>query len=670
MLKHNLAINILFICYTLTHGQFSEVSQVSGIMHNQISQGMMGGGAVYFDYDNDGFLDLYLTGGEASDKLYRNLGNGKFQDVSIKAGIIDYTGVANTFGVVSGDIDNDGCEDLFLSTFGDSPNLLLRNKCDGNFEDISQGAGFVESVSSTGAIFIDYNGDGYLDIYVINYIKSSEFIRDESGNITDIEIECIPNHFYRNNGDGTFTEAAQALGIDDEGCGLAIVATDFDGDGDQDIYIANDHGERVVPNVLYKNNYPDTFSEVAGNHKLDAALFGMGIAVGDYDGNGGVDYYITNIGSNVFLRETGRTTYEDVAEELEVENAMKPDGGKIVGWGTFFFDYDNDTDLDLYVANGYLRTGFFIETTPEDPDVLFENTGNGELSEVSNKMNLSSTASNRGTIYGDYDHDGDLDILAVEVSQEEMFGTQLYRNDLENTNWISFDLEATSSNRNAFGAKAVVYLKGKRLEREMSSGGSHASQHSQILHFGLGSNISVDSVKVIWPNGEIQVFESLLIGQQYYIKEGRDAEISGCTDPDNPLYNESATHNTRCLQTTVFGCMDSFAINFDPAATEDDGSCTYADGLVTAVGEFSSREINVYPNPFRNSFYLYSHRGKVYKHSIELIDVYGRKHLLVKDWEGDFTKIQATGMPAGTYFLRIFNEGDNNDVEVKRLIKF
>lgn len=507
---------------------FTEVSQSIGVDFSyQRDLPLMGGGAAFFDYDNDGALDLYLIGGVGSDALYRNNGDGTFSDVSLQAGL-SVTAVPHTMGVATGDIDNDGYRDVYVTTRF-VRNFLLKNNGDGTFTDIAGSAGLHQEAWSMSSTFGDFNQDGFLDLYVVNYVEKPQFKTDENGNIIGYAHKCFPNYLYINNGDASFTEVASQLGVDSEGCGLATAFTDYDNDGDMDIYIANDFGEYIIPNVLYRNDGPGSnsvwkFTDVSQASRANVAMYGMGIAVGDYDEDGDFDYYVTNLGRNALLKNLGNGTFQDVTSPAGVTSTYVDGSLFSTSWGTAFFDYDNDTYLDLYVNNGYIPALDFNQTSETDPSKLYKNNGNGTFSDVSQTLNVDDVDIGRGFACGDYDNDGDVDFV-LAVIRKDSVDTQaprymIFRNDNANGNhWLKIKLQGTASNRDGYGAHIKVVSNGRSWLREIDGGSSYLSQNASIAHFGLGVHTKVDSVIVYWPGGATKILENVEVDRTLEIIE-------------------------------------------------------------------------------------------------------------------------------------------------------
>ena len=498
-----------------------------------------GNGAAFFDYDDDGLLDVLIvngstlehmkTGGDQMLALYRNNGDGTFSDVTAKAGL---TKKGWGMGVCIGDIDNDGFEDIFITAFG--PNMLFRNKGDGTFTDITAQAGITGSHWSTGCSFGDYDRDGYVDLYVANYIAFDQKTVPKRGSnpfckYMGIDVMCgprglpaEPDILYRNNGDGTFTDVTQHAGIQDLGYpGFTVVFTDFDNDGWPDIFVANDSAR----NFLFHNNHDGTFSEVALFSGV--ALNGegreqsnMGVAVGDYNNDGYLDFYVTVFShdTGTLFRNNGDGTFTDATASAGFGQSSMP----YLGWGTAFVDLDNDGFLDLFVANGHVYPEidrFALGSTYYERKQLYQNLGNGTFREVTAAVGggLLIEKSSRGVAYGDYNNDGYLDLLIINLNDRPT----LLRNDGEKRNhWLTLKLIGTKSNRDAVGARATIEVGGRKQVAEVQSGGSYLSNNDSRLHFGLGRDTRVYHLEVRWPSGLIEKFENVEGDQFLVITEG------------------------------------------------------------------------------------------------------------------------------------------------------
>ena len=524
-----------FFGITIYSQTFNEVTNSIGIDHVFQQFSHMGGGAVFFDYDNDGWEDIYITSGKGKDHLYKNNGNGNFN--LITDNWLDITEQYYTTSVVSGDINNDGFRDLFVTTWRGEDNsgalernLLFVNNGDGTFSENGIESGLNFDSFSMGSAMLDYDNDGYLDIYTINYIETSAFLYDGNGDINGYNHDCFENQFYRNNGDGTFSEISETLGLNNNGCALAVMPTDFDQDNDTDIYIANDFGEFIVPNTMLSNDSPtNSFTNVSVSTNMNIGLYGMGIAYADIDKDLDFDYYLTNIGRNVLIQNDGSQNFTDISTFAGVENTYTEGSTTLFtsGWGTAFFDVNNDTWPDLFVSNGKVTAADFIATGENDPNKLYINNGDLTFTDISNSAGINDFSRGRGMIYSDYDKDGDLDILVVvlDSSEDTNARTTLYQNQLnpngsDSKNWVQISLQGTIVNRDAMGSKIELTVNGEKLIQEIHGQGSHASQSSLIAHFGLADNAIIDELKVIWSSTDTQVFTDLEVNKRYQLTQG------------------------------------------------------------------------------------------------------------------------------------------------------
>jgi len=485
---------------------FSEISQQIGINAFCQDPHLMGGGVALFDYNNDNYPDLFIIGGKGPNTLLRNNWDGSFSDVSQEAGVA-LRGLF-TMGVAVGDIDNDGDEDLLITTGKEDPNVLLQNNGNGSFTDISQTAGIQDLAWSTSASFGDFNLDGWIDIYVNNYAIYEEepFSQNIRGGYA--------NFLYQNQGNNTFVNVASTLGVADVGCGLAVAFTDYDHDSDPDLYVANDFGLSFEPNELYINKFPDPgFQAAAYLSGLNVKINAMGIAIGDYDEDGDLDYYVTNIADNpLFENREGGQFFQDISSNKGVNN---PDG---TSWGTAFLDFNNDTYLDLIVANGQV-----IEAPHQNNENrLFQGNKDHQFEEVSTKTGLATNQRCRGLSLADLDNDGDLDMLFGVVAEDEQSEDHalLYQNNLANKNkWFKLQLVGRWSNRNGYGSQVRVVLGDRSLIREADGGSSYLSHHSNVIHFGLGHHSSVDSLIITWPGGHQDIYTQLKANQAIKVVE-------------------------------------------------------------------------------------------------------------------------------------------------------
>jgi hypothetical protein len=489
----------------------------------------MSGGVAVFDFDNDGWLDVYFVNSptvatvterrSARSELWRNQRDGTFVDVTDKAGV-GYPGWG--MGAVSADVDNDGWDDLYVTCYG--PNHLYHNNHDGTFSDITEKAGVGDPRWSTGAAFGDYDGDGWLDLFVANYVDIRlnalpEFGKGKFCEFHGVPVQCGPrglpgsgDSLYRNKGDGTFEDLSVKAGVADANgrFGMGAVWTDFNGDGRPDFYVANDAGA----NYLYKNNGNGTFTDVALQAGTALSEDGkeqgsMGVAIGDYDHSGRWSIFVTNFADeyNALYRNDREFQFTDVSFASQTAKPSVP----LVGWGTHFIDYDNDGWLDLLVVNGHVypqveRAG--AASSYAQPKLLFRNNHNGTFADVTSTSGvpLSAHAVSRGSATIDFDNDGDLDVIINNLDG----APTVLRNDGGNRqSFLVVDLEGRTSNRSAVGAIVTVRA-GDLVQRgERRSGDSYLSHSDSRLHFGLGMRTTVDSIEVRWPNGAVQRFDDV-----------------------------------------------------------------------------------------------------------------------------------------------------------------
>ena len=489
----------------------------------------LGSGVATFDYNNDGWIDIYLVNSgqvlhrnqTAKNVLYRNNGDGTFTDTTKSSGTGD---LGYGIGVTIGDYDNNGTADLYVTNYG--KNVLYHNNGDGTFKDVTEKAGVGHPGCGTGCAFADFDLDGDLDLYVANYVPKDQVMANTGSNgyrnpiFYDGEIDVL----YQNNGDGTFIIITPQLGnstIFRDARGLGVVAVDYNRDKFADIYIANDKSK----NLYFHNNGDETFTEAAtltgvGHDVSGNALAGMGIAVGDYDNDGWIDMFVTNFAyefNNLYHNE--KEFFIDVTASAGLGNPSY----LYVGWGTFFFDSDNDGDLDLFVANGHIMDNDELQSdqlTYEQPDQLFENRGDGEFIEISIESGnyFSQKYPARGAAYFDYDNDGDLDLL---ISNSNHF-TILLRNDGGNhRNWLQITLVGTKSNRDAIGTQVTIQYDNQIQVREVQSSGSYCSVNDYRLHFGMNAAKQIDLVEVQWANGTIQQLKNIVANQHLTITENQ-----------------------------------------------------------------------------------------------------------------------------------------------------
>ncbi|MEO6328806.1 MAG: VCBS repeat-containing protein, partial [Ginsengibacter sp.] len=435
-----LLISINFTIKSFCQTHFVDVTAASGIKQVfKVYEGMFGGGACVIDYNNDGYEDLYITGGMNDDELYKNNGNGTFTNVFEQSGI-SITKNFVTQGVTSADVNRDGFVDLFVTTITRRDkkqvipraiNLLFLNNGNGTFHDATKECRLDQTLSfSTGASFGDFNADGWPDIYVGNYFNEYHGKLSVINDNTVVSANQIAKGFLLlNEGGKKFRDVYSDYGLDFRGFGFGGIFTDFDNDGDQDLIVNHDFGYKRTPDMLLKNNYPDKiFDNVAKRAGMDLKINSMGTAVGDYNNDGFMDYYFTNIGFNYFMVSQGAgEPFKNKAKELGMEFFT-------ISWGANFADFDNDGDVDLFVANGDLNPN----CVPMG-NFYFENLGQ-RFEDHARAVGLADYGIGRGSVVFDYDNDGDLDLLVV--NQEPVVDypvpsiTRLFRNDSTRGNWI------------------------------------------------------------------------------------------------------------------------------------------------------------------------------------------------------------------------------------------
>jgi enediyne biosynthesis protein E4 len=507
-----------------------------GLDHKAFIVETVGCGAAFLDYDNDGWLDIFLLGGttfdgsrKGSNRLYKNNRDGTFTDVTAKAGL-GRTGWASAVAV--GDYNNDGFDDLFVTYWGQ--NVLYRNNGDGTFTDVTKDAGLLRDGVrwGSGCTFVDYDRDGRLDLFVANYLQFNpeSTPRPGANNNCDwkgIPVNCGPRglpggsaSLYRNNGDGTFSDVTARAGLGRlSGYLMTAVAADFDNDGWPDIYVACDS----TPSLLLHNNHDGTFTDVGlesgvavnedGNEQA-----GMGVGIGDYNLDGNLDIFKTHFAddTNILYRNTGKGYFDDVTNVagLAVET-------RFIGWGAGIADLDNDGNPDLFFVTGsvYPEVAAKLSTYPlATPRVLFRNLGNGRFEELIDTAGpgIATPHCSRGCAFGDFDNDGDLDILIVNLNEPP----SLLRNDVSGGHhWLKVKLVGVTSNRSAIGARVTVRYAGKTQTQEVLSQSSFYSASDFRLHFGLGDAGMAD-VEVRWPRGNREVITHVAADRLIVVREG------------------------------------------------------------------------------------------------------------------------------------------------------
>jgi hypothetical protein len=514
-----------------------------GITNKRYIVETKGTGLGFFDYDQDGWLDIYLTNGDRLDAtwppgqaptshLFKNNRDGTFTDVTEKSGLAR-TGWGT--GLCVGDYNNDGWDDLFCSFWGH--NILFRNNGDGTFTDVTRQAGlYQEQVRwSAGCTWVDYDRDGHLDLFVCNYVRFDRAKVPVPGQSSFCQWKSMPvmcgprglpgdtNSLYHNNGDGTFRDVSAESGILKPGPRYSItpVSYDFDNDGWPDIFVAVDS----EPSILYHNNHDGTFTDVAvmggcAYNEDGQEQAGMGVAVADYDCDGWLDIFKTNFSDDTpdLYHNNGDGTFTDVTllSGLGVNT-------QYVCWGAGFLDYDNDGWPDILHVTGHVYPqvdSANLGQTFRSPRLVYKNLGNGKFRDVSAQMGpgINERFSSRGAAFGDFDNDGDVDVLVLNMNDLP----SLLRNDGGNrNNWIKLKLIGTICNRTAIGARVRVVTGNHTQMNEVASGGSVMSQSDLRLHFGLQQAEVVDLIEVKWPTTQmIEKFTRVEANQILTIREG------------------------------------------------------------------------------------------------------------------------------------------------------
>ena len=514
---------------------FVDVAEVAGVafQHDEYPDEIfdVGGGAVVLDLDGDGHQDIFVANSLGPNALYRNKGNGTFVDVADAVGVDDPTGRGN--GGCAADYDNDGHQDLFVTNYG--PSKLYRGDGAGSMTDVTAGSGVDDSPSiyrSTGCAWGDFNLDGHLDLVVTRYLNESDKRVLET---QDFYASAGGMVLFANRGNGTFSRVTKLLedrglrhGPSGEsssnvwGAGYQPGWLDFDDDGDLDLYVVNDMGKYLQPNVLWRNDGPATdgswrFSDVSQESGADVPMFGMGLAVGDYDLNGRLDLFVTNIGHNVLLKNNDGSSFTESAVSAGVGRGLI--GRKLrVAWGAVFFDYDNDGDEDLYVVSGFLKSGPPPTNPREQPNLLLRNRADGTFTDISSGSGADDPNIGRGVAYLDFDSDGCLDLYLTNYAGQ----AKLLRNACDHgNNWLAIQTVGTSGNRDGIGARITISSAGATQVREIAAGSSSMGQNMRAAHFGLGRATSVDSVTVRWPGGKVQTITDVVANQRLTITESQ-----------------------------------------------------------------------------------------------------------------------------------------------------
>ena len=528
---------------------FSDVTSTAGIAFRHINgrsgefyyPETMGGGACFFDYNGDGYIDIYVVNGgplgdvplqePVGNVLYRNNGDGTFTDVTEEAGVGD---TSYGQGCCAADYDNDGDLDLYVTNFG--RNVLYCNNGDGTFADVTEEAGVGDKRWGQTCVFVDYDNDGDLDLYVQNYLDYTLVQNKICGPIIGGQRRrdyCSPDIYrgvadmlYRNEGDGTFTDVARVSGLFNPlGKGMGVVFGDYDNDGDADLFVSNDG----MANFFYRNNGNGTFSDISlismvSYDEHGMAEGSMGADFADLDNDGDLDLFVPCLEheGHTWYRNEGGSVFTDVSQTSGLHRATI----LYTGYSPSVFDYDNDGDLDIFVSCGRVRVPHELRFDAEasyyerygQHGLLLANEGSGHFVDVSEAsgLHLYRKQIGRGAIHGDYDNDGDLDLFIVNLDDWAV----LLRNDGGNRNhWITLKLMGTRSNRDGVGARVKVISGPSTQIREARVGGGYVSQNDMRVHFGLGDRDRIDRIELRWPSGIVQTLEGVAVNQVMTVTE-------------------------------------------------------------------------------------------------------------------------------------------------------
>lgn len=483
----------------------------------------VGGGAAFFDYDQDGYIDLYTCSGtwiegfSKSDKpkrssgnhLYQNQKDGTFLDVTKKAGV---GGPWYSMGITVGDFNNDSFPDIYLSNYG--PNTLLKNNGNGTFTDVTKRANIAGGKEcSVGAVWLDYDNDSMLDLYVGNYLNFDpeyKYYYAPDGFPGPLAYDSQPDILYHNNGDGTFDDVTKKMGIVDiDGRAMGVGAADYDNDGFMDIYVANDH----TVNYLWHNNEGKEFIDVGtmsgtAFSQAGEATVSMSVDFADFNGDQLLDIFISDDNYCSLYENLGNGIFSDISYSSGISVAS----GQFVGWSSSFLDFDNDGDADIFKANGELKHTYGQE------DQLFENINGGKFKDVSVERGqyFEEEYVGRGACLGDYDNDGDIDIYIVNLNSQGMF---LRNNKGNQNNWLILNLVGNSSNKDGVGARIKMIAGGKVQTTQKKSTTGYLSQNDSRIHFGLLQNKNVERIEIKWPSGKFQELENIKANQILTINE-------------------------------------------------------------------------------------------------------------------------------------------------------
>lgn len=497
--------------------QFAEVSNPAGVLWNHVEPGhQMSGGVALFDANADGWLDILTTGGKGQPGMFRSQAGVTYTDVSATCGILQPPFGQSIMGAFAADVDGDFDVDVFLTA--DGRNVLYRNTGPFQFQDVTAAAsldGPNTKLWSSCAAFGDYDQDGDLDLFVGNYVA--------------VPSQTTPDLLFNNDGHGHFTDVTAVTGTQNNGTALACQWSDYDQDGDPDLWLGNDLGVLILPNRLYRNDGPLpgppmawSFPDVGPQLNGDAVLYTMGVHGGDYDRDGDFDYYFSSIGRKLLLENQGAAGFADVTTATGTEGTADPyqPGGQTASWGLGFHDFDRDGWIDLYVSHGHIPAPAAVPSSYNDTNVvnqLFRHDGAAlTYTNVGAAAGVEDTQRGRGVAFGDLDKDGDMDMVQVQIGGAPL----VYRNDSPGANrWLSVEARGRLSNFEGLGARVTAEAGGVQWIREIVRHYSYLSTSSAHAHFGLGAETELDHLEIRWPSGIIQDRYHLPVDQHVAIKE-------------------------------------------------------------------------------------------------------------------------------------------------------
>jgi hypothetical protein len=507
--------------------RFRDVAQQAGIVLRHTadrSEGSpaIGTGVAWADFDRDGRIDLYVTDHMGPCHLYRNNGDGTFTDVAVAAGVA-HPGMHATSATFV-DYNNDGWPDLYVG-IAHGPNRLYRNNGDGSFTDVTEESGLGDTGRTMSTAWADYDGDGYLDVFVANYpdgpVTFDAHSTPQMNTRTVMQMPHPTNHLFHNNGDGTFTDVSHLLSLEATwGFGFAAVWFDYNRDGRPDLYAVYDFGNIRQPNTLWRNDGPGPdgwqFTQVQNQMGVATRANPMGATTGDYNNDGWQDLAVTDIGPNFLYRNQAGTGFQEVAQAAHVAHASNNVTNMLdpsMTWGITFADYNNDGWLDLYLVAGTMD----FQHVPQ-PNALYMNDGAGRFVDVSTASGTDDPGQGRSVAVADFDGDGYLDMFVANYGEPPLLYRNLSRS-LGNR-WLRLDLEGTQSNRDAVGAQVTVYAAGMKPQlREVQIGQGLGSCNERTLHFGLGRATRAERVEIRWPSGRFQVIHAVNANQTLHITE-------------------------------------------------------------------------------------------------------------------------------------------------------